>query len=272
MSPLNTMGTPRNDRIRGWAAGHQLNRGSARTSSVRYGRRGRAASSRAGRGCWGGGRSASTSSSLMPTWMNWANPSPALVGDADGRVAGVDQPLGGRRQPLEHGVHRQVAGHPQHRLAHRGQGGRRLLGVGSEGPGVGGRGHGHRHPLIGPFSPPKTSPPRATPRADGGRPFGSRSGRRRPRHARGRVAGDPRGRWMTVGDGGLEERGLGRIGHRDGRRRHRRRREWWPRWSPAPGSWVARWPAVVAGAGVVSGASVVSGVVTLVVGAARGAG
>ncbi len=74
-------------------------------------------------------------------------PVPGLVGDADGRVTGAHQLLGRRRQPLEHGGHRQVAGHPEHGFADRGQGGggQRRVGCGRRRVG------GHR----GPFFPPR---------------------------------------------------------------------------------------------------------------------
>src|SRR5918995_7001806 len=80
MSPADTMGTPRNERICGWAAGHQpRNRGSWVMSAVRNGD-GSVSMASSSPCVRGSGPSCSTSSSLMPTVVNRANSSPSASG------------------------------------------------------------------------------------------------------------------------------------------------------------------------------------------------
>src|SRR5207247_390300 len=80
MSPLATIGTPRNERISGCASGHQpRNRGSWVMSSVRKGR-GSASIAPSIPCVRGSGPSSATRSSLIPACRNWSNSVPSSSG------------------------------------------------------------------------------------------------------------------------------------------------------------------------------------------------
>ena len=80
MSPADTIGTPRNERICGWAAGHQpRKRGSCVMSAVRNGD-GSVSMASSSPCVRGRGPSCSISSSLMPTVTKRANSSPSGSG------------------------------------------------------------------------------------------------------------------------------------------------------------------------------------------------